>query len=479
MNTLRYHLLRLALCLLVVSLPARLAAQDEEPTNTATDVEVTDVDESAAPGLGVEELTIGDAAPPRELTPPKVLDVKRAIGKLEPAGVTIFTRVFNIDSAAGINELFQQCRALDKAVAQRGKGRNAVGLEQAYESELFQKRVGAVRVRSAHFTALGPKRAVFLIKGRRTVFEMDDVLKKLVEAAEATYARATEHLAMGQFMNWVETPGRIYVVTDEEAWKKLGGSSERGEPVETVICEPERREFFVYVNADTYDYANQALSYEVALTLLQEYAIISTARPTAMLPLFYRTGLAAYYAGLEAVIRVDGPKQVDVVKLPQGPVRVRRPKPGKLLPVKSGRLYSLDEMVSATAYPTGDEELYTFVRQCETMAEVISTNAPLATVALTQALSGGKDFRDQIVLSYMEMQRDIQARPVPGAPQKKSVRDEEGRQVRPDYLRFAKYMDLIFNTLTEEHVIEDWQRRRDEKAKAAQESPLETAEPKE
>jgi hypothetical protein len=68
---------------------------------------------------------------------------------------------------------------------------------------------------------------------------------------------------------------------------------------------------------------------------------------------------------------------------------------------------------------------------------------------------------------------------VPGAPQKKTVRDEEGRQVRPDYLRFCKYMDLIFNTLTEEYVIEDWQRRRDEKAEAAQESPLEQAEPKE
>jgi hypothetical protein len=256
----------------------------------------------------------------------------------------------------------------------------------------------------------------------------------------------------------------------------------KSEIVQTVISKPETREFYVYSGDKVYDFADQAIKYAVAKMIYQEYAKIISGKPNATLPMFFLDGAAAEAAGTESVITPAGPKQVSVVRLPGKTIRVRRPKKGIMLPLRKKNLYSLDEIIKITTPPSQTEAKYYFLRQTRTMIQTLREKAPLSYICLVRALSSGKEFKKEIGLSYMEMQRDVDGREVKTPVKKKKTKkqpdwysrnkkdEKQGEPKYKDYERFSKYLDTVFDKLTEEYLAEQWKKKKAEKAKKAKEA---------
>jgi len=153
-----------------------------------------------------------------------------------------------------------------------------------------------------------------------------------------------------------------------------------------------------------------------------------------------------------------------------------------MLPLKKKHLYSLDEIIKITTPPSQTEAKYYFLRQARTMIQTLREKAPLSYICLVRALSSGKEFKKEIGLSYMEMQRDVEGREVKTPVKKKKTKKQpdwysrnrkEVKQVDPkykDYERFSKYLDTVFDKLTEEYLAEQWKKKKAEKAKKAKEA---------
>ena len=433
----------------------------------------------------IEEVTdIQPVARKGQLKVPTVLDVKRSIAEVEKDGVTIYTRVFNIDRAAGIEELFRKCRDIDKQVKAAGTNPTTKKLFGIYKTSKFRRaHKGVVKFAGKYFEVIGPKRIKKYEKGNIVKASFQTELKDILKSADDAFEKATSELRMSLFMNWSKVPGRIYVITDPENWMLVGGASVRSEIVQTVIVKPGTREFYLYAGSKVYDYADQAIKYAVAKLVYEEYAKIITGKPDAKIPFYFLVGAAAEAGGTEAVITPAGPKQVKMVKLPGKVIKVKRPKKGIMLPLRKKNLFSLDEIVKMTIFPSQTEAKYYLLRQSRAMINALREKAPLSYICLVKALASGKEFQKEIGLSYMEMQRDVLGMEVKQPEKEKTKKkkepawrssfDKPEKKVDPkykDYVNFSKYMDIVFNKLTEEYLIEQWKKKKAEKAKKAKEA---------
>jgi len=433
----------------------------------------------------IEEVTDIDPIAKRgNIKVPTVLDVKKSISEMEKEGVTIFTRVFNIDRSAGIQELFQKCRDVDEEVKKAGTNPTTKKLFEAYKTRKYRKAHGSARVQGKYFEIIGPKRIKRFEKGKSVKQSFLKEMKAILAAADSAFEKTTGDLRMSLFINWSKVPGRIYVVVEPENWLLVGGSSVKAEIVQTAIAKPETREFYVFAGGKVFDYADQAIKFAVAKMVYEEYAKIITGKPDAKLPFYFLTGAAAEAGGTEAIITAAGPKQVEIVRVPKAK-RVKRPKKGIMLPLRAKNLYSLDELINTTINPSQVETKYYFLRQTRQLIQTLRDKAPLSYICLVRALSSGKEFNKEIGLSYMEMQRDVEGRAVK-RPSKKKTKKKEKREsywdmthkkeekiVDPklkDYERFSRYLDTVFHKLTEEYMVEEWQKAKAKKAKEAKEA---------
>jgi len=452
-----------AVFLLFLTVPARLSAAGVDE-----DIEfVTDIQPITRSG---------------KLKPPTVLDVKRSISEMEKDGVTIFTRVFNIDRSAGIQELFQKSRDIDKKVKEAGTNITTKKLMEVFATRKYRKIHRSKRLQGKYFEIVGPQRVKRIEKGKIIKKSFLPEMKELLDAADSAFEKTVGELRMAQFINWSKVPGRIYVVVEQDDWLRVGGMGVKSEIVQTVVSKPETREFYVYAGYKVSDFADQAIKYAVAKMVYQEYAKIISGKPDATLPMFFLDGAAAEAAGTESVITPAGPKQVSMVKLPGKTIRVKRPKKGIMLPLKKKYLYSLDEIIKITIPPSQTESKYYYLRQTKAMIQSLRDKAPLSYICLVRALASGKEFKKEIGLSYMEMQRDVEGREVKTLVKKKKTKkssdwysrnEKKEKQVEPkyrDYERFSKYLDTVFNKLTEEYIVEQWKKKKAEKAKKAKEA---------
>jgi hypothetical protein len=251
------------------------------------------------------------------------------------------------------------------------------------------------------------------------------------------------------------------LIGDPELWSVALAPRVQPNPIQTVYVEATNREFFVYINPATLLYAGEATAYAVTRVVGNEFARMITGKPSAALPLFFADGLAGAQSGLEAVLTREGPRQVAQFTVDNKTYNVRQVKRGFLTPLAEKKLIAFDDLTTATEYPTRAEDLYYFLRQSSMMIDSLSSNAPLATVSLARALANGAEFKKEIGLSYMEMQRDVLGRAVVDAAAKTEA---ARRGETPDFDRMAAYMRTLFQTMTQEHMTE--QRKQARKAAA-------------
>ncbi len=413
------------------------------------------------------------AVQPDSFSPPTVLNVKRAIGSLleedQDNGVTLYTRVFNLETAEGIQELFARCRDYDKAVQAADGSIQAKQLEKLTASRDYAMKYGSTTVNGAYVRVVGPKRMLVREKGKAVVKPTDDILKHYAAVADAAFEKAAASMLMQQFINWKSAPLTLYVIPDQETWMRVRPADIKTELVQTLVSLPANRELYVYINADTSDYADQMIGFGVAGMLYIEYARIITGKPDAQFPLFFSTGLAGNIANLEATITEQGPLQVPEVVLVSKRYPVKRPNPGTMLPLQEKKLLPLENLTTLKRYPSGPENMYYFLYESRDLVSNLWEKAPLALISLAKNLAEGKKFSKEICLSYMEMQRSVEGREI--------VKPEEGQAPvdERDYQRFEKYAQQQFYKLTQEYMTEEFLKER--KKKKEEEAKKKSIEP--
>jgi hypothetical protein len=425
------------------------------PTNAAAQLD-EDVTEFAAP-----------AATPARTTAPKapdVLSVKRMVMAIEPKGVTLFTRVFNIDTAAGINELFQRYRAQDKQVKEAGKSALAKKVEAALAAPAMKRKYGVIKLASAHCDMLGPQRMPIMSKGLLINYATTGVVARVLANAERAYTKTTTLLLMQQFFNWGGAPARIYLIADDELWATTLAARAMPGVLQTVVSEPANRELFVYLGPVVLEFVDQAVAAGVSMLVANEYAKAITGKPGAAMPLFFTSGLAGTVGGLDAVLTRNGAAQVAQFVVGGRTYSVKRVRPGTRAPLAEKKLMPLEALVTVKEFPARAEENYYILRQSDAMIAALTSNAPLATIALARALAGGNEFKKEVGLSYMEMQRDVLGQAVVN-PKAKTEAAQKGQY--PDFARMDAYLKTVFRQLTQEYRTEQLKKKPAAPAKAA------------
>ncbi len=410
-----------------------------------------------------EDVEIVDGIDPKALKgvikSPTVLDVKKEVRTVEDRGVTIYTRELNLDIAGGIDELFRKCREIDNKVKEQNQSGKRKKIEQLFKKNTYLKKYGIKRYRGKYFNVVGPKYEYF--KAKKALFST--VLTNMLKAADTAFDNAVDQVLMGQFINWAAVQGTIFVINDSEIWRQLGITKKHGLPVQTVFSNPDTREIFVYAGRGIYDFADQAVAFAVSEMVLDEYAKTITGIPSAQLPLFFRTGLAASAGNLESVITLTKPIQIKEVKTIKGTYKIPRPKKGIKYPLKKNDLLKIDEIIKAKEFPANNNKLFYFLRQSECITETLKDRAPLAAILFAQRLASGKEFIEEIGPSYMDAQRDVEQRKVV-RPKKNKDKDKKEKDEKINkfqgYENFKKLMNSEFYKLTQKYRIEEQKKKR-------------------
>lgn len=461
MQSIRFLLVYSSLLLLLALSIASL--QSYADTNDNADVVFEEKKEEL-----VSESRLPGTTPASPLTrPPTVLNVRTYIRQLMPeAQITTFLRVFNIDEAEGINDLFMRFREYDAKIKDAEKSSRARLIEDIYAQPSFRNTFGVQKISGTYFDVIGPRRIGRVEEGRRRIINMKDDLEAICAAADAALKDIIEAAVMAPFMSWADTRARIYVVTEPKIWQQLNARGVLGTPAETALAVPEHREFFLFFTQGSHDYADQAIAYVVAETALDEYTRVISGNPQAQLPLFFRTGMAAEAANLEAILTQEEPVQVREVTLLHRVTPVRRPNRGTLLPLAERRLITLEDLVEMNDFPANTEMRYYFLRQSRALVHDLRDEATLAFATLLRSLTGPTDFQRQIGAAYMDMQRDLEAREVArysrGHEQRRPLTGQA--KFEADWQRFVQFTEFkkTFRSMTQEHISEEFRQRREE-----------------
>jgi len=403
------------LTLCSIAAPPAPPATDDDADVAATKASA----ETAATGT-VAEAASDEATP--EAAPfakPSVADVANAIRSMSSGAKQ--DHVMKIAAALGwdlrspraIDEFFQQMRAQDRAVLQRG---NSVTTKRVLE---LARRVPYTRKASQHFMIMYPRSITIAVKGKSVPKPFDEVypVEDILNAADAAFRKATDMLLMSQFLNWAgKVRGRIYLIADQAEWNVIRRSGMANTPVQIILTEDDTREFFVFVHPMVKEMLDAAVSFAVAELVLKEYSMAMAKQQRPRLPVFYLTGAAAEIAGLNAVITEQGPQQVKSWKgRPINPKDIlklhRRFSKGETpyghLPLLERSLNDFDRVVMLTSYPRDDEQIFYHMMQSRALIRYLVENGALPFVVMSKELAAGKVLERAFDNDYVRTRNEL------------------------------------------------------------------------
>lgn len=447
----------------VVAAPPAAPATDEDGEVAAPEAPAA----TAATGT-VEEAATEEAGPEAgPFTKPSVADVANAIRAMSPGAKQ--DQVMNIANALGldlrspraIDDMFNQMRARDRAVLQRG---NSVTTKRVLE---LARRVPYTRKTSQHFQIMYPRVVTATVQGKTVSKPFDELypVEDMLNAADTAFRKTTEMLLMSQFMNWGgKVRGRIYLVADPTEWNVIRRSGMANTPVQIVLTEDDTREFFVFVNPMVKDMLDAAISFAVSELVLKEYSMVMAKQQRPRLPVFYITGVAADVAGLNAVITEQGPQQIkswkgrqitpkDILHLHQRFRKGEYPHPH--LPLLERDLNSFDRVVMLTSYPRDDQQIFYHLIQSRALVRYLVENGPLPFVVMSKELADGKVFERVFDNHYVRIRTELtggsSARTAPDKPErdkKTGAKQGSGKQATPADKPSLKPDDVLKNYRT-------------------------------
>lgn len=408
--------------------------------------------------------------------PPKVLQVKRTVGQVESSGtaITLYTRLFGLDTPEGVNEQYNRFRLYDSdVVATADKSPIPKRAQEFTKTQNYYKMYGKeVTLTGEYFLITGPTYTTTLEEGKQKRTSNLERLQFLLDTAESNYVASTEKLLISEFMDWSDNPARIYVIPNQPMWLRLR-DPQSAEYIAANYCVNDlSREFALLDTPSCAEFVPHVLCYAIDEQILKEYGRVLSGRPDSKLPLFVMTGVSGELSGLEAAIVPPAfvPVQVREVVINNKVKKIKRPKLDILLPLQVKRLIPFAELKESQTLPQAPEQKYYFLRESRGVIEKLWKESPLGMLSLIRALSIGRNFDKEFSLSYCEMQRGIIGTEVKEQKQNSTNIVQVGSA---DLKALEKASNRLFYEMTQEKMTEDILKakkaKEEEAKKAAQE----------
>lgn len=413
--------------------------------------------------------------------PPKVLQVKKTVGQVEQSGtaITLYTRLFGLDTPEGVNEFYSRFRLYDnETVAKADRSNIPTRAKEFTKSKGYRAMYGGeITLTGEYFLITGPSHTTVTVEEKRKKVENKEHLQNLLAIAESNYCAVTEKLLVGEFMDWSDYPGRIYVIPNTMMWMRLRSNESAESLTANITGSDNSREFIILDDACCAEYVPQTLCYAISEQIVKEYCRVLSGRPDSKLPLFVNVGVSGELSGLEAcVVPPDfTPRQVGEVVINGKGKKIKRPKVGIMLPLKEKRLMPFAELKDAQALPQLPEQKYYFLRESRGVFEKLWKESPLGVLSLIRSLSQGRNFDKEFSISYCEMQRGI----IGAAVKEQKPSTNVVIVGEADLKALEKASNRLFYEMTQEKMTKDIIEARKAKEKAAAEKAAGEGENKE
>ena len=412
--------------------------------------------------------------------PPKVLQVKKTVGQVEQSGtaITLYTRLFGLDTPEGVNEYYSRFRLYDnETVAKADRSNIPQRAKEFTKTKGFRAMYGGeITLTGEYFLITGPSHTTVTVEEKRKRIDNKEHLQNLLTIAESNYVAVTEKLLVGEFMDWSDFPGRIYIIPNTMMWMRLRSNESAESLTANVTVTDNSREFILLDDACCAEYVPQALCYAISEQILKEYCRVLSGRPDSKLPLFVNVGISGELSGLEACIAPPdfNPKQVSEVVINGKGKKIKRPKVGIMLPLKEKRLMPFTELKDSQTLPQLPEQKYYFLRESRGVFEKLWKESPLGVLSLIRSLSQGRSFDKEFSISYCEMQRGI----IGAAVKEQKPTTNVVVVGEADLKALEKAANRLFYEMTQEKMTKDIVEAKKAKDKAAAEKGADAQEAK-
>ncbi|MBR5902282.1 hypothetical protein IKZ40_08045 [bacterium] len=403
--------------------------------------------------------------------PPKVLQVKKTVGQVEQSGtaITLYTRLFGLDTPEGVNEYYSRFRLYDNETVAKADRSNIPARAKEFTKTKGYRAMygGEITLTGEYFLITGPSHTTVTVEDKRKRTDNMEHLQNLLTIAESNYVAVTEKLLVGEFMDWSDYPGRIYIIPNTMMWMRLRSNESAESITANVSVSDNSREFIILDDACCAEYVPQTLCYAVSEQIVKEYCRVLSGRPDSKLPLFVNVGVSGELSGLEACVAPPDftPKQVGEVVINGKAKKIKRPKVGIMLPLKEKRLVPFAELKEAQTLPQIPEQKYYFLRESRGVFEKLWKESPLGVLSLIRSLSQGRSFDKEFSISYCEMQRGI----IGAAVKEQKPTTNVVIVGEADLKALEKAANRLFYEMTQEKMTKDIIEARKAKEKAAAE----------
>ncbi len=434
MKTLSKISLALIVFLLIsYSAPAEDNA-DLIPDETTEDSSVANADQA--------ETEVAEETVQKKFAIPSIKDIgmelKEKQGGLNGKYYLNCLKLLKLDNPNNIKDFYGRFREIDKSVNTAGKSSYSTRFAKESKTSAFKKKHGKIKIeKGEHFVIIYPE---FISVGKKKssakkltaeTIGIDNILSK----ADESFGEAAKLVLIDKFINWAgKVKAKIFIVTDENLWRMIRTGTAKARPDQMVITKDKNREFFVYINPDTFDSAPEALAYAVAQLVLKEYSRAVSRKSDSKLPLFYLTGAAFNISGLDSVILETGPKQLkkwNGKEITSKSIRELRKRSGELkqLPLSKNNLIKLSRIVMATECPKHSEDVYYYARQSAALIKYLEDNGQLPFLVMSRMLAKGESFNKAFDNGYVSL-RDRLLGKEKKSKKQRNIKDKKSRKDR-------------------------------------------------
>jgi len=402
-------------------------------TNTATEETETDV---------ADEVDEQVKTKPQKFKVPSLkqvgMELKERQSSLPNKNLLYCLKRVGLDDKNEIEAFYGRFRAIDKSVNTNGKSASAKRFSTESKQSSFKKKHGKIKVdKGEHFVIIYPE---FISVGKKKsspkkqtdeTIGISDIISKSDEAFNET----AKLVMIDKFINWSgKVQGKIYIVTEENLWRLIRSGSAKARPDQMVVTKDGYREFYLYVNPDTFDSAPEAAAYAVSQLVLKEYSRAVSRKSESKMPLFYLTGAAFNISGLDSAILENGPKQLDKWggrEISTKSIRELRKRGGELkqLPLLKNNLIKFERIVGSSEYPKNGEDVYYYARQSAALVKYIQENGQLPFLIMTKMLAKGDSFKDGFDDGYVDVRDKLEGKERrPKGKKKKEKRSKKSKK---------------------------------------------------
>jgi len=369
------------------------------------------------------------------------MEIKEKQGGLPGKAYLHCLKLLKLDSELNIKNFFDRFREIDKSVYLAKKSPALQRYLKESKTSSFRKKHAKLKAdKGEHFIIVYPE-YISVSKSRDAEKKSTDEvvgISEILSKADSAFDETAKLLMIDKFINWSgKIQGKIFIVTDETLWRSVRPGSAKPRPDQIIVTKDKYREFFVYINPDTFDSAPEAVAFAVAQLVLKEYSKAVSRKPESKFPLFYLSGVAFNISGLDSVIFEDGPKQLkkwNEKEITTKAIRSLRKRDGELkqLPLSKNSLIDFKKMILATSYPRHGEDVYYFARQSAALIKYLHENGQIPFLVMSRMLAKGDAFNNAFEDGYVDLRDKLSGKKKDKKPKKikRSKKDKKDKKSR-------------------------------------------------